>query len=136
LKIFSFPKTQKLCSNAKIEALFASGDAFLVYPYRVVYKIFPLAESPVQFAFGVKKKSFKRANKRNRIKRMMREAYRLHKQPLFSLFESRNETLAVFVSFVGKEELDYSLMSSKMIKLIEVLIEKSETESMNSIKKE
>lgn len=57
----------------------------------------------LQFGVGVGTRHFKRAVKRNRIKRLMREAYRLQKQEVELLMRAQNKTLNVFFIFTGKE---------------------------------
>ena len=49
------------------------------------------------------KKHFKRAVDRNRVKRLVREAYRTQKQPLKELAKSKGVTLKVFFVYTGKE---------------------------------
>jgi ribonuclease P protein component len=132
LKNFSFPKKEKLCSNTIIEDLFASGEAFLVFPYRVVYKFYPKSNVPVQVAFGVKKKSFKRANKRNRLKRLMRESYRLQKENLCNTLNEQERSLSAFISFVGKEELNFDVMYAKLNKILEILLFKAQNENFTT----
>lgn len=77
-----FPKTEKLCSNKHIEELFFKGKSFVIYPLRVVYHFrdeTDINKCSISVLISVSKKKFKRAVKRNRIKRLIREAYRLNK---------------------------------------------------------
>lgn len=81
----TFPKKEKLCSNKQIETLFTKGKSFIVYPLRIVYLIEDESNAEKQYPLvliSVSKKKFKRAVKRNRIKRLIREAYRLNKTGL------------------------------------------------------
>ncbi len=80
----SFPKSRKLCGDKAIGILFAKGQAFTKHPFRVVY--LPLradelrpGEAPLRMMISVGKKRFKRAVKRNRVKRQTREAWRKSK---------------------------------------------------------
>ncbi|QIA09851.1 ribonuclease P protein component [Draconibacterium halophilum] len=99
---YSFKKEERLCSKKVIDKLFTEGESFLSFPLKVVYKVSELPKPvPTQAGFSVSKKIFKRAVKRNRIKRLMREAYRLNKQMLPTLAE--NQQMAVFFIFIGKE---------------------------------
>lgn len=76
---FSFPKQEKLKSLKAFEVLFSSGESDKHYPVRMVFIPWPTGDAPVQAGFSVSKKRFRKAVDRNRIKRMMREAYRLQK---------------------------------------------------------
>lgn len=82
---FSFHKEERLCSKRLIEALFArGGKSMSAFPLRVVFMPVAQAETPapVSVMVSVSKRHFKRAVKRNRVKRQIREAYRLHKHLL------------------------------------------------------
>lgn len=68
-------------------------------------------------------KHFKKAVDRNRIKRLLRETYRLNKHSLKTCIEEKNIHLAVFFMFTGKELLDYSIVSEKMKLALEKLEE-------------
>ncbi len=74
-------KSERLCSRKAMEALFATGhQSYSAYPLRAVF--LPTEESGVRFLVSVSKRFFKRAVRRNRIKRQIREAYRLNKHLL------------------------------------------------------
>ncbi|MCL1867508.1 MAG: ribonuclease P protein component, partial [Paludibacter sp.] len=81
MKIFSFNKKEHLCGKNNIERLFEAGNAFVAYPFRVVY-LFEKQEdaandAEVKVLISVPKKKHRRANVRNRLKRLTRESYRL-----------------------------------------------------------
>ena len=110
-------KDERLCSRTAIEELFNSSShrSMTVFPLRVVYverKRFA-DEQTLQMLVSVPKKSFKRAVKRNRVKRQVREAFRMSKQPLTELLTERNLTLDV--AFIW---LDNNLHSSNEVKSI------------------
>lgn len=111
----TFPKKEKLCSEIRLKTLFSKGESFLIYPYRVSFVENEL-ESPaaVQIAFGVPKKMFKRAVKRNYIKRRLRECYRLQKNDLMVYLQTKNITLSVFISYIAKDIVEYETLEKKM----------------------
>lgn len=65
---------------------------------------------------------FRKATDRNRIKRMMREAYRLQRNRLNEHLVSAGRQLSVFILFSGNEMPGYNLVFEKMNKVIEKLI--------------
>lgn len=102
----SFQKGERLCSKKLIEKLFEEGNSFLAYPFKIVFlKIDHHSKFPVQVGFSVGKRNFKRAVKRNLIKRRMREAFRLNKSGLYSSMGENK--LAVFIIFIGKSVPEY-----------------------------
>jgi ribonuclease P protein component len=117
---FTFGKNEKLCSQKLIGEMFLSGNSFLCYPLKVVWqKVDELqTDSTIQIAFSVPKRIYKRAHDRNRIKRLMRESFRLQKSELFQMAESKELKIALMVVYVGKEILDYAKVSAAMAKAI------------------
>lgn len=74
----SLPKGERLHSKKLIEQLFSGGGkAMSAFPLRLVYM--PAGEGPSQMLVSVPKRLLHRANKRNRVKRQVREAYRKNK---------------------------------------------------------
>lgn len=109
----SFPKAERLCSKKLISGLFAKGSAFNLYPLRFV---FLKAEEPApgfpQVLISVSKKYFKRAHDRNRIKRQIREAYRLNKHKLLS--ENGQPLSVLGIVYIGKEKNKYQIIEKKL----------------------
>ncbi len=106
---FTFKKAERLKSRKTIERLFKEGKSFGVYPLRLVFLKMdePKSEAPVQFTVSVPKRSFKSAVARNRIKRKVREAWRLNKHWLYKKLEKEEGQFAFMVIYTGKEDLPY-----------------------------
>ncbi|MFK5981538.1 MAG: ribonuclease P protein component [Flavobacteriaceae bacterium] len=114
---FSFPKSEKLKSRKTIELLFSEGKTITKFPIKVFF--LPIENANyTQAGFAVPKRNFKNAVDRNRIKRQLREAYRLQKHLL------KNENglkFAIFFLYIGKEKLPYSKIETAMKSLIKKL---------------
>ena len=91
---YTLDKTERLCSKNLIERLFAGGNrSFPAFPLRVVYMYLHPDEgsSDVSILISVPKKRFKRAVKRNLVKRQIREAYRLNKYILLDALKKQED---------------------------------------------
>lgn len=105
-------KSERLSSQKQIQALFSNGKSFNSPPFAIRY--LELAESGKndhQILFSVSKRNFKHAVDRNRIKRQIREAYRLNKHLLADL--SNNYAIAYIYTF--KKMIAYKDLENKLI---------------------
>lgn len=77
-------KEERLCSRKVLEELFSGGhQSVSVFPIRAVFMT--SQQAGIRIMVSVSKRYFRRAVMRNRIKRQMREAYRLQKEILLPL---------------------------------------------------
>lgn len=85
----TFGKQEKLCAKRAIDRLFVGGNSrsVVAFPIRLVYM--PVEreqdESLLKVLVTVSKKHFKHAVDRNRTKRLLREAWRLHRNEILQL---------------------------------------------------
>src|SRR5690349_13521323 len=102
-KKLTLGKNERLKSRKLIDQLFSEGKKFGIAPFRIFY-LHTSSEKPVlQCGVGVSSKNFKKSVDRNKIKRLMREAYRLQKSLLADCIEEKNYSLNMFVIYTGKE---------------------------------
>lgn len=112
----TFPRNERLSGKTTFEALVSEGQSFFAHPFRITWmKATGEQESPVRIAFGVPKRNFKSAVKRNRIKRLLREAYRLHKHEICSALELKSVKIVVMVVYTQKEVPDFAGAEGKII---------------------
>lgn len=122
---YKFPKKEKLSRKKLWDEVFTRGDRLKAFPVALYYLKTPLPENvPAQAGFAVPKKSFKHAVDRNRIKRLMREAYRLEKPGVFNNMQG---SYAFVFLYLGKEKTDFKPVSRAMKTLMNNLIAHEET---------
>ncbi len=92
--------------------LFQKGKQFSHFPFKVVW-LPQNTQHQLQAGIGVSSRYFKKAVDRNRIKRLMREAYRLQKNTLYNHLVAQQKQLSVFVLYTGKELPDYETVFDK-----------------------
>ncbi len=109
---FSFPKKERLTSKKQFQQLFEEGKQVTAFPLRMYY--LPIEnDSVVKFKVAVvaPKKHFRSAVKRNRIKRLLRENYRLNKHYIFNNTKGQ---YALVILYLGKDMPSFSLIATKM----------------------
>ncbi len=98
-------KAERLNSKNTIEELFSGGSkSFSVFPLRIVFiPVVKKKNSLVSILISVPKKRFKRAVKRNLVKRQVREAYRKNKHELLGLLGEKESGLAIAFIYLSNE---------------------------------
>lgn len=124
---FRFPKTERLHRKKLIDQLFTSGQRSFKHPIMAVWKICELSETvPAQVGFSVPKKHYKRAVKRNLIKRRLREAYRLQKTDFHTVLQERGIQVAVLFVTLKTDNISYDELSPKIRLLLREIAAKTQ----------
>lgn len=118
----TFCKSERLCNQILFDELMTSDFRFIKYPLRVIAKkSSQKGEFPARIAFSVSKHKFKRAVKRNRIKRQLREAYRTRKHSLYESIGS-NDTLDILVVYLDEQLSESARIEKVMQQAIDKII--------------
>ena len=121
---YFYKKADKLKSRKAIDEIFGKGRSFSGFPIKTIW-LPQNRMAALQAGVGVSSKNFKKATQRNRIKRLMREAFRLQKNDLQQYLLHNNKTMSVFFLYVGKDLPDYELLFEKIGTSIKRLIKLS-----------
>ncbi len=129
--VLTFRKEERICRKTEIDKLFNRGGSrsMAAFPVRLVYlKTDAEAGVPgVRVLVSVSKKCFKRAVKRNRVKRQLREAFRLNKSILYEQLEQQEGTaLLIALIWIDDKLWPTSEVEKKVVNLMHRLSEKIE----------
>ncbi|RAJ17854.1 ribonuclease P protein component [Olleya aquimaris] len=108
----TFNKKEKLKSQKAIEQLFAEGKSVSAYPLRMVYI---KNNDTLKVGVSVSKRHFKKAVDRIRVKRLLREAYRLNKT---MLIDNNIDHYTLMILYISKDMPDFQLVDAKMKTLL------------------
>lgn len=126
--MYTLRKAERVHSKTIIDQMFTGGisKSFSVFPLRVVYMPVREQEAAVSILVSVSKKRFKRAVKRNRVKRQIREAYRKNKQELLCSLSQQEQQLAIAFIYLSDELVPSAMIEEKMKVLLARILEKTQ----------
>lgn len=104
----AFPKHNKLCGQERIACLYKEGKRIVAWPLRVTWQP---TEGDTQVLVWAPKSLFKHAVQRNHLRRLMREAYRVHQDILTS-------KVVVAFNYMDKEEQPYAVIEKAVVKAL------------------
>jgi len=133
---FTFSKSERLCSRKLIDLLFLSGKSVTAFPFRIKYYLLPTTDAiPLQVLFSIPKKMFKRAVKRNLIRRRAKEVFRLNKHILYENIPENHKLILAFIYSDNKIH-NFEVIEKEVIKGIKKTIKKikSEVPELNETK--
>jgi len=119
---FTYNKIEKLKRQKAIDLLFSEGKSISAYPLRLIYMI---NDKERKVGVSVSKQRFKKAVQRIRIKRLLRESYRLNKS---MLIDNKINHYTFMILYIGKELPDYKIVNLKTKTLFKKLIKEIKAE--------
>ncbi|MFA4852525.1 MAG: ribonuclease P protein component [Bacteroidales bacterium] len=123
----TFKKEERLSEKKIIEKLFERGCGFYVSPFKVLWVHADFeSKYPAKVMMAVSGKNFRKAVDRNRIKRLMREAYRKNKHILYEALQNSSEKYAFMLLYTGKIIIPFRNMESKIILILQRLVKENE----------
>lgn len=131
----TFKKSERLTSQILIDKLFAGGNASMAaFPLRVVYMQVEKTEKSgadaalpsVSILVSVPKKRFHHAVDRNRMKRLVREAYRLNKHILWDAMADKNVRLVMAFVCITDTLPSFRTVNKSVVKVLNRIVERME----------
>ena len=128
-KIFTYQQKDKLKSRKQLQNLFALGKSMSNAPLRLIYTLENITEenqassSPlvIQAGVGAPTKQFKKAVQRNRVKRLLREAYRLELPAFKAALPLQGKRLSIFILYMEANVLPQIEIKAKMKLILDQL---------------
>lgn len=121
--MYTFKKEERLCSHNQIQELLKHGSSFFEFPFRCIWFVADKTEHPVQIAFSVPKRKIKHANKRNYIKRQIRNAYRIEKHTLTERAFTNQKSILCILVYNSSEIFPYKMIEQKIKTIVSRLEE-------------
>lgn len=112
---YSFPYNEHLKSRKAISLLFAKGKTINIFPVRTLWSVSHEQDFYAKCTFSVSSKKFKRAVDRNKIKRLMRESYRLNKHIITGHLVENNVKISLIFIYTGNSMPCFSEIEEKII---------------------
>lgn len=127
-----FTKQERICNETEITRLFEKGESFISYPVRVVW-----IENNNDLSKGAKvlisvsKKKLRHAVDRNRVKRLVREAYRLNKTVLSDVIAETGKSLSLCFIWLPSDIIDFKKVERKMTDALDRIAQKISNQSVS-----
>jgi len=133
-KLFTYKKKDKLKSRKQTQHLFSKGQSIQVFPIKLIYTIETIESNldankgeqngMVQAGVGAPSRTFRKAVQRNRVKRLLREAYRLEKPNFIERASLHNKRLNLFFLYTDAFILTQLEIQTKLKEALNLLVKK------------
>jgi ribonuclease P protein component len=122
----TFPREERLSGRSLITSLFKGGQTFHVTPFRITWMVVTEQPVPIRVLMSVPKHYIRKAVMRNLVRRRMKEAYRLTRQPLMVTLRDNECRIMVCITYTSREILPYDLIREKIILILHRLSKENE----------
>lgn len=120
MKQFAFTKDERLSSKKAIEAVFGSGNSLTAFPFKLLWNNKNEdSDYPAKVVFIIPKKNFKRAVDRNKVRRRLKEIYRLNKAAWYECLKSKKLSIELAILYLPKDILEYDALNKYWVQAME-----------------
>jgi ribonuclease P protein component len=126
----TFRKQEKICNQNQIDRLFKEGRTLKSGQFRLLFIETDVSRPyPLQLLIAVSKKNLHHAVDRNRMKRLIREAYRMGKHTIMETYLKAGKNCDIAIIFTGKQCVSFTETETAINELLDRLISKHEKNS-------
>ena len=121
---YCFPASERLRLQKDMDRLFVAGQSFISYPLRIVYlpkDANPASDSAISMLVSVSKKRIKHAVERNRIKRLVRESFRLNKNETVTLLRQNGKQFDIAYIYICNSARNFTVIEKAVLKAFEII---------------
>lgn len=124
--MFTYQKKDKLKSRKQTQDLFAKGQSINAFPIKLIYTIeeVPEADTCLQVGVAAPSRTFRKAVQRNRVKRLLREGYRLERPAFMHVAAIQNKRINIFFLYIDAIVLSQEQIQAKIKMALTKLQEK------------
>ena len=126
---FTYQKKDKLKSRKQTQFLFAKGQSMNAFPIKLIYTIEANEPGSLQAGVGAPSRTFRKAVARNRVKRLLREGYRLEKPAFVEATSIEHLRINLFFLYTDATVIAQKEIQEKIKQLLTRLSEKIKTSS-------
>ena len=109
-----FSKKDRLYKSSRIESLFLEGERLYESPFKVIWDESDSLDSIIKIAVSVPKKGLPKANQRNHIKRLVREAFRKQKSYFTEKLQFKNKAIILILIYTLPSILSFAEIEDKI----------------------
>ena len=100
--MYTFSKDERLKGKLAFQKVMSDGNTYMKFPYKFYWSIIKTDQKyPIQIGISIPKKNIPKANKRNLIRRRIKEVYRIHKHQFYNLLENKNIKIRLVILYLN-----------------------------------
>ena len=119
----SFRKDERISGKLTFQKIISDGKSYFKYPFKFYWRFSSDDQKyPIQIGISISKKNIKKANKRNLMKRRIREVYRLNKHIFYKKLEDENIRIQLLIIFLADKPISFIEIRNSLITCLNDLI--------------